>query len=176
MGIDKRRKTGEALTDLGGLTLPADFRAAAEAIEKDTDSAWALWQEANAKVEGGDPRYAKTEPAGLAGTKPAQPAGAAFVPHEKAVTVEEAMLIARKNNRVVPRPVRWHEMFAMIPGKEEARPPPPITGKAWNTTTSLAKRNCLREQLDWAASRGALGELVSFLQALPESDWLHMDE
>ena len=176
MGIDRKQKTSEAATDLGGLTLPADFRAAAEAIEKDSDSAWALWQEANAKVEGGDPRYAKTEPAGLAGSKPAQLATPAFKENAKSVTVEEAMVVARKNNRVVPRPVRWHELFDMLPGKVPGQPPAPSTGKAWSTTTSIAKRSCLREQLDWAARRGVLDTVYEFLQSLPESDWLHMDE
>ena len=195
MATGHNKRGGDKHTDLGGVTQPADFRAAAETVEANTDSAWALWQEANAKTNASfaptapfhgskhdqaDPRYAQTVPAGLEHSIPAaapvKAAPAKFVPHAKAVTVEEAMVEARKNNRVCPRPDRWKQVFDMLPDKAREKPSQPPIGGAWAATPSISKRMVLREHLDWAAARGALGPVFEFLKALPENEWHHMDD
>ncbi len=105
----------------------------------------------------------------------------AGAPHEPAVlTVHEAMVEVRRFNRVCPRPQAWQALYDLIPGKLTTghawQPPPPITGAAWQATSAVPKRMCLREQLEWAEHQGALGEAMRFLRALPEDQWHHVGD
>lgn len=183
-----KRKTDAPLTDKGDLYLPRDFRKDTDAVEKDTDSAWALFQEAQARHEGRfadtspastgpqdlqvDRRYARTSPAGL----DAASASPRAAPKDRVATVEDAMVEARRANRVCPRPNHWQQMFDMLPGKQRNRPAPPLIGTAWNTTPPLSKRARLREHLEWAAEHGQLDPILAFVRSLPETEWLHMDD
>ncbi|WP_152682752.1 hypothetical protein [Caenimonas sp. SL110] len=187
-GKPKRRKDS-LLTDRGELYLPRDFRAGTEAVERDTDSAWASFQEMEAHADRrfadtaplsstpqdtpGDRRYARTAAGGLtmASTPALTPA-----PAVGPATVEDAMVEARRNNRVCPKPERWQELFAMLPDVQKGKPPPPLVGSSWANTPSLSKRMCLREHLEWAAQHGRLDAVLSFMRGLPETDWFHMGD
>jgi len=166
-----------------------DVLPAPTAIEMNSESAWDMWKEAHAAHEAkfadtapmsisaapGDPRFASTEPAGLRAEKgPGEvpPRG----PKVKPLTVDDAMLEARKNNRVCPLPARWQELYEMLPERKANRPTPPLVGASWAATPSISKRMCLREHLEWAEAKGSLDAVMAFLKQLPEGDWHHMGD
>lgn len=164
-----------------------------EAVHKDGDSAWALWNEVAQQHER---RFADTAPltrppgmtseeAAWAPTLPPPGTAPARKPQrrkeaEPLFTLESAMLVARRNNRVCPRPQRWDEFTAMLPVRKTLRgvqqPPAAATGAAWAVTPPLTKRLCFREQIEWAERAGALESIMAFMQSLPEEEWLHMGE
>lgn len=124
-----------------------------------------------------DPRFAPTEPLPLAIAR-SKPASAldelSLAPIE--VSLYEVMAEIRKHNRVCPQPTRWLEFYRILQDAAAGArlPPPPLSGSAWAATPSLAKRMCLREQIEWAATRGCLQPAYEFIRALPDSDWHYM--
>jgi hypothetical protein len=173
----------------------ADPIPSADAVASDGDSAWALWHEVSHEHE---QKFAPTAPmtappTGPATLSPGERAWASTQPAHRApvlrkpkrdmeplFSLESAMLVARKNNRVCPRPVRWTEFFAMLPPRKTARgqqlPPAPATGRAWDVTPALTKRLCFREQIEWAERAGLLESVMAFMHSLREDEWLHMGE
>jgi hypothetical protein len=174
----------------------ADPIPSPEAVDSDGDSVWALWHEVSKQHEA---KFAPTAPMTVPPTLPAtlspgerawattQPAHRAPVlpaarkPQQQPLfTLEAAMLVARRNNRVCPRPVRWTEFFRMLPPRKTLRgqqlPPAPVTGPAWDVTPALTKRLCFREQIEWAERAGMLEAVMAFMQTLREDDWLHIGE
>lgn len=173
---------------------PGDAIPAPEAVEKEGESVWALFSEISHQY---DKRFADTAPnsgaqglsaseaPGWAKTRPMSgPSALSHTRRQSAAqqlfTLEAAMLVARRNNRVCPRPERWAQFAALLPPRKTLRamqkPPPPITGAAWSATPPLTKRLCFREQIEWAEAQGVLENVMAFMQALPEEDWLHMGE
>ena len=169
-----------------------DSIPAPEAVHGDGESAWALWSEVSQQHErrfadtapatrpaGMSPdeaAWAATQPAGGVPGKPRKPAkGSAPI-----FTLESAMLVARRNNRVCPRPQRWDEFTRMLPARKTLRgtqqAPAAPTGSAWAVTPPLTKRLCFREQIEWAEGAGVLESAMAFMQSMPEEDWLHMGE
>lgn len=162
-----------------------------EVQHRDGDSAWALWTEVSRQHEarflptapltlppGMAPEqlaWARTQPAarGASLRSPARPSQPVF-------TLETALLVARRNNRVCPRPAQWDALCRLLPVRRTLRgtqpPPAAATGAAWVVTPSLTKRLCLREQLEWAEREGVLEAVIGFLQGMAEEDWLHMGE
>lgn len=181
-----------------GLDTPyihGDAIPAPEAVEHDGDSGWALFSEISrqhdarfqptvptvrcVKPAGAEPGWASTRPFERGGQVPRRtPAGAAA--GQAPVSLDAAMLVARRNNRVCPRPQRWAQLAELLPVRRTLRgqqpPPAPVTGVAWSSTPPLTKRLCFRGQIKWAEREGVLEEVMAFMQALPEEDWLHMDE
>lgn len=170
--------------------LPWDPIPKAEAVEKDSDSTWDLWEKTHKAHEAGfaqtapapvsarapvDTAFAATQPAGL-GRTPARAAAAPRGPVQKEPTVHDAMVEARRNNRVCPSPAQWQQLYDMLPKRRGNLPTPPLVGPSWLATPSLSKRMCLREHLDWAEANGVLGTVLSFLKQLPEEEWHHMGE
>jgi hypothetical protein len=153
------------------------------------ESVWALWSEVNKQHEN---RYADTAPAtesmrpspsenpGWAKTQPMQKAPPRRREAQPLFTLEGAMLVARRNNRVCPRPDRWQQMFALLPPRKTLRgmqqPPVPPTGAAWAVTPPLTKRLCFREHIEWAEAQGVLESIMGLMQTMAEADWLHMGE
>ena len=170
-----------------------DSIPAPEAVHHDGDSGWAMWKELSQQHER---RFADTAPLTQPpGMKPEEVSWAPTLPAsgkaararkpqaraaEPLFTLEGAMLVARKNNRVCPRPARWDEFTAMLPVRKTLRgvqqPPTAATGAAWAVTPPLTKRLCFREQIEWAERAGALESIMAFMQSLPEEEWLHMGE
>jgi hypothetical protein len=172
---------------------------AVEVVHKESDSGWSLWNEVSQLHES---RFAPTLP-GLHSDldslaippeerawSDTQPAPGALKPVPAAAqaatrpapgpTLEEALRLTRRNQRVCPHPEHWERLAALLPARQTkggARPPPrPITGEAWAASPTRAKRACLLEQLEWASRTGVLAQVVDLLQALPEEDWLHIGE
>jgi hypothetical protein len=157
---------------------------APDADERDTDSIWDLWHKTHKAHEAG---FAETAPATVGASPehvfaPTQPVGLGRAPAPmptrapKALTLQDAMVEARRNNRVCPKPERWKQLYEMLPQRTATQPTPPLLGVSWNATPSLSKRMCLREHLAWAEAKGALPELLAFLKDLPEEDWHHMGD
>lgn len=178
----------------GGLDQPwhaADPIPVPDVVQSDGDSAWQLFDDLARQQEA---RFAPTAPmnvppaapdAGERAWAPTQPAGraplhAARPRPQPLFTLDAAMLVARRNNRVCPRPMRWTEFFAMLPPRKTARgqqlPPAPVTGPAWDVTPALTKRLCFREHIEWAEGAGLLEAAIAFMQAMREDEWLHMSE
>jgi len=195
MATDKKKPDSSPLTDTGALYSARDFRAQTNAVEKDTDSAWDMWVEANKAPEDTqriDPRYARTGPASL--TNDQAGGGMSTVPAKlgedpgtesearlrrrtsRVATVDDAMVEARRNNRVCPRPNQWQTLYDMLPNRTKSKPTPPLIGAKWNSTPSITKRTCLREHFEWAEQHGVLAQVMNFMKALPETDWFHMND
>ena len=177
--------------------IPGDDIPAPEAKEVDTDTAWALFsslsesQDAELSPAGGvpaaagaatarpdingDSRYAKTEPSELDPDPESADAPAA-----SEVSVGEAMVEARRNNRLCPLPGPWQTVYELLPNKDYGppglQPMPPLTASALRTTPSLAKRMRLRDHIEWADAHGGLDAVYAFLKSLPEDQWHHMGE
>lgn len=162
-----------------------------DAVEKDSDTTWALWSDLAASENRG---FADTAPAGesmreasdersYAPTAPAplqrlQALPAAPVRRE--LSVGEVMVEARRSNRVCPQPAKWQQLYDMLPDKKQSgggwEPPPPLTDAAWKATPSIPKRMVFREHIEWAASHGCLQEVFNFMKSLDESEWHHMGD
>ena len=167
--------------------IPGDSIPAGEAVHKDGESGWALWNEASQVHER---KFMPTAPMtvpgrleqGWATTQPAGSQGrpAALHKPQPLFTLESAMLVARRNNRVCPRPERWNEFSKLLPPRKTLRgtqqPPVAVTGPAWTVTPALTKRLCFREQIEWAETQGVLETVVAFMQGMSEEEWLHMGE
>lgn len=159
-----------------------------EAIEKDTDTSWALWTDLSA---GQDRGFADTAPPtdtmrfsaderSYAATVPAALEAAPRAPVRNQLSLVEVMVEARRNNRVCPQPGRWQQLYDILPGKKRSsagwEPAPPLVDAAWDGTPSIPKRMCLRQHIEWAASHGALLQVYTFMKSLPETEWHHMGE
>ncbi|MBE7368653.1 hypothetical protein [Ramlibacter pallidus] len=169
-----------------------DSIPAPEAIEGDGDTAWALWNEVANQEEvrfaetapmTSPPNFQNTQERGWAKTEAA--GSQVRLPpvrrrEQPLFTLEGAMLVARRNNRVCPRPDQWNALTALLPERKTPRgtqqPPAPATGEAWAVTPALTKRLCFREQIEWAEREGVLETVMAFMQRLKEDEWLHMGE
>lgn len=153
--------------------LPGDPIPVGDAVEKDTETTWKLFQELAAKQ---DMHYADTVPI----EKPERPrdpsAKAVIRPAERpAITLESVLREATRANRVCPKPDQWqglHELLAS--GQEPGTVPAPLIGEAWAGTPALAKRMCLKNQIQWAAEHGLTMECYRYLKRLSEDEWHHM--
>lgn len=136
------------------------------------DSGWEMFQEASRRM---DLAFAPTQPsdhAPLAGV-PARDAPAAHAVR----SADELMVIARRNNRVSPRQVAWLDIYQALGGdRYEDLPPPPVQPWLWSKLSNLQKRLHFREHIDWAERHGKLALLAARMEALAESDWLHMGD
>ncbi|MBI5276165.1 MAG: hypothetical protein HY854_06865 [Burkholderiales bacterium] len=171
-----------------GNTVPAG-----DVKELGDETGWAAWNDALEKSDkqfaptapgtsimppGVDRRYAKTEPAALSPLRDGKgpPAGAAKA---RALSANEVMVEARKNNRVCPKQRRWAELFGQfpqwVPGSDDL-PSPPLTGDSWLRTPALAKRMAFRDHIEWCEKHGCLQQMLAFVKGLPEEEWHHMGD
>ena len=164
---------------------PGDRATAPGALEEIGDSAWQRFEELRQKQ---DRQFAPTEPgrrapdaASLAFqvTQPMaiQPGSTATAkPRAKApVSLDEVMLVARRNNRACPMPGAWAALHALLVAQapHAAGVPAPVDGPAWDAVSPMQKRLRLRDQLEWAERIGALAAVHGHLLKLDEEDWLH---
>jgi hypothetical protein len=183
--------------DLNHAWEAGDSIPAPEALHRDGESAWAMFNELSRQQEH---KFAETAPMTMpppqltpderswASTQPAGAASdlAAAMPRkprrdsQPLYTLDSAMLMARRNNRVCPRPERWNELSKLLPTRRTLRgsqqAPAAATGAAWAATPSLTKRLCFRGQIEWAEREGALETIMTFMQSMSEDEWLHMGE
>ena len=185
------RKTGDRPRDLDRAWEAGDPIPAPEVLHEDGDAAWALWNQVARQHEAGFaptapmtlPPNLSSEQLGWARTLPAAGAPSLRAPARQTqplFTLETALLVSRRNNRVCPRPERWNAFSELLPARKTLRgtqqPPTAATGAAWTVTPSLTKRLFFREQLEWADRAGVLETAIAFMQSMAEEDWLHMGE
>ncbi|MDD2389002.1 MAG: hypothetical protein PHP23_04625 [Desulfobacterales bacterium] len=95
-------------------------------------------------------------------------------------TLEEAMKEARKNSRVCPQPMRWQELYEMLPDKRRKgggwEPALPLILAAWWDTSALQKKVRFCEHIKWASAHGDLDIVYRFIVELTESEWHHIGE
>lgn len=99
---------------------------------------------------------------------------------QKALSLDEVMVVARRNNRACPLPPQWEAFHQLLPIRElhghQLVAPQPITGPDWAAASPMQKRLRLRDQIEWAERTGALMAAYDFLLALPEEAWLHFSD
>jgi hypothetical protein len=140
------------------------------------ESAWEHWQEASRRL---DLAFAPTEPSSLApmstGSALAQLDEAQTRPH--LLSADALMVVARRNNRVCPRPAHWSDLYQILKGERHADlAAPPLQPWLWTRLSGLQKRLRFREHIEWAQGHGRLEQVARFMNGLTEGDWLHMGE
>jgi hypothetical protein len=169
----------------------ADRATAPMGVEQDSESAWQRFEDLQKAFDAGfDVTRPQTKPqpmassSGYAATQPMDitrqkaPAPAPAVP--AAITMEQVMVLARRNNRACPVPPQWaafHQLLvSRTPPGSRTPAPVPVDGGAWAVTSPMQKRLRLRDQLEWADRAGVLPEVGAFLAGLTEQDWYHFGE
>ncbi len=96
------------------------------------------------------------------------------------VTLEQALEEAQKNNRVCPQPLKWKELYELLPNTKRKgngwEPSLPLILAAWGNTPAMLKILRLREHIEWAFEHGCLDDILVFLQNLKEDEWHHFGE
>ena len=146
---------------------PVDLREAVDVVEKNTDTSWAMFQALQGQQERG---FEKTRPTALITGAPVQAAAI------DAITVDDVLVEARRNNRVCPLPAIWQRLYAYLPNTGPHLSPVPAGQAEWREVSSLQKRARLREHIEWAASQGVLRQVYEALRKLPEERWQHIGE
>lgn len=95
------------------------------------------------------------------------------------VTLEDVIAETNRNNRVCPQPMKWNELYEMLPDKKRKglgwEPSLPLILAAWWDTPIISKKLRLKEHLEWAEGHGCLDVIYSFLTNLKEDEWYHGD-
>lgn len=146
-------------------TLPA-------ALEDVSAEAWAEFQALQKEHAQG---FASTRPNTNLDTLRKMRTAEAASATKAVVTLDQAMVFARRNNRACPMPDAWAQLHRVLAEGAPAgkAPPVPIDGGAWNIVPAMQKRLRLKEQLEWAEKHGRLEPAHAFLSALSEEAWLH---
>lgn len=151
-----RTRTSE-LADLGPLP---------EVVETDSETLWKMFVELD---EQHTASFEKTVPSSIAALADEGRQ------HTEAISVQEVMTVARRNNRVCPIEAEWRRLHALLQAVA-AEAPAPLTGAEFRKSPPLVRRIRVRDQVEWAAKHGLLREVFSFIEALPEDHWVHMGE
>lgn len=92
-------------------------------------------------------------------------------------TLNDVLIEVEKNERVCPQPMKWNELWEMLPNKRRKgtgwEPSLPLILAAWWDTPILLKKLRLREHLEWASQHGCINTVYNFLINLNEDDWYH---
>ena|SRR5437016_1362282 len=96
------------------------------------------------------------------------------------VTLQDVFAEAQKNERICPQPLRWNELYGLLPDKRRVgqgwEPALPLILAAWWDSPALSKMLRMREHIEWASAHGCLEHVYTFLSGLVESDWHHLGE
>ena len=94
--------------------------------------------------------------------------------------LEELLRYAQAKQRVCPQPAHWNTLWEMLPDRHRDNgswvPAPPLILAAWWSTPPLFKILRVREHVEYAARRGVLLQIETFLRALSEEDWAHLSD
>lgn len=163
-----------------------DRATAPGALEELGETAWQRFEELRQRS---DRQFAPTEPGrrDAADSPPAfqptqpmtQPPGGEVarkpVRRKAPLSLDEVMVLARKNNRACPMPAQWQALHELLMAQHQQGipAPPPIDGPAWDAVSPMQKRLRLRDQIEWAERAGALAAVHAFLVRLHDEQWLH---
>lgn len=136
------------------------------------ESTWALWHEAAQQL---DAAFAPTQPSGPMALTPSAPQLQAPQPGAHEWAAEAVIALARRRNRVCPRPAQWTGLYHLLEGERYVDlQPPPVEPWIWTKLSALQKRMRLREHIEWADRHGRLADVARFLDELPEDHWVYM--
>lgn len=98
-----------------------------------------------------------------------------------AESLESLWAYCNAENRLVPMPPHWNDLFGMLKNKHQKpsggwEPPLPLILGAWHNSMPIEKQMRLKEHLQWAQDKGQLEEVGRFLRSLSESQWCHFGE
>jgi hypothetical protein len=92
----------------------------------------------------------------------------------------ELLSFVADNGRVCPMPMRWNELYQMLPETRRKghgwEPAMPLILAAWWEASERQKQERLIEHIRWARDHGGLEAVASFLRSLPESEWHHIGD
>lgn len=144
----------------------ADLGPLPEVTETNSETLWKMFVELDEQHSAG---FLKTVPSAVATL------GAHDTPRPETLSVQSVMTEARRHNRVCPMEREWMRLYAIL---QTAGPdaPAPLTGSEFRRSPPLVRRIRVRDQVEWAARHGVLGEVHSLLEALPEDHWVHMGD
>lgn len=147
-------------------TVLADLGPLPEVVETDSETLWKMFVELDEQHAASFSRTVPSTVTGLWSDGESQ---------QEALSVQTVMAEARRHNRVCPIEVEWRRLHALL---LNAAPdaPAPIVGAELRRTPPLVRRIRVRDQVEWAAERGLLREVLDFIEALPEDHWIHMGE
>jgi hypothetical protein len=137
------------------------------------ESMWEAWQEESRRM---DLAFAETQP-----SDPIPLSGAAAPAKEQRFSdrwvVDDVLVLARRANRVCPRPLLWSALYVLLEGdRYDDLRPPPVQPAMWSKLSNLQRRLLFRDHIEWADRHRKLDELARYIAALAEPDWLHMGE
>lgn len=91
------------------------------------------------------------------------------------LSLDEVLQEARKNGRICPQPLKWHELYKLLLTRvcteAGSEPPLPLILAAWHETPGMMKMLRLEEHIRWAEKEGVLKEVHDFLKQLKPDDW-----
>ena len=91
--------------------------------------------------------------------------------------LQDLTRLCSENGRVCPQPLKWNEMWDMLPNKHRKgfgwEPAVPLILAAWWESSPAAKQERFQFHLKYAAENGALDKIDTFLRGLVEKDWFH---
>jgi len=95
-------------------------------------------------------------------------------------TTTTLIAYCRENGRVCPQPMRWNELWEMLPERRQVgsgwEPSLPLMLGAWHHASNLEKMLRLQEHIQWAQEHGSLPNISAFLRKLTEDKWHHLTD
>ena len=84
----------------------------------------------------------------------------------------------QSEGRVCPMPAFWNDMWNMLPDRRQKAnggwdPSLPLILAAWWDTTAEDKRGRLRSHIEYAANKGVLDKIDTFLRNLTPEQWAY---
>lgn len=143
-------------------------------VREGGESTWEAWQEESRRM---DLAFADTEPSGPVPLMPDLHARPERRQRGAHWGMDDVLAVARRRNRVCPRPMLWSALYVLLEGDRYADlPPPPVQAWMWSTLSNLQRRTHFREHIEWAERHGKLEDMGRFVESLDELDWIHMGE
>lgn len=145
----------------------ADLGPLPDVVETESETTWKMFLQLEAQHSA---KFSKTLPSQLQMPRVQQPRA------NGSVSVDDVMAEARRFNRICPVESEWLRLQAILTEYGGSEAPGAVQGAALRRLPPLARRMAVRDQVEWAASRGCLREVYAFLAALPEDRWIHMGD
>ena len=76
--------------------------------------------------------------------------------------------------KICPEPIKWSEMYNMLPDKNKV--PLPLILAGWWGTSDIEKIFRFKEHIEIASKQGVLDEVDTFLRNLETEDWYPNNE
>ncbi len=92
-------------------------------------------------------------------------------------SLEDLIRYSKSNNRIVPCPPKWNEIYEMLPNRKRVGagwdPPIPLILGGWWYSTEHEKQQRFFQHLRYAEKNGIIKEVSGFIRSLTEDEWCH---